>query len=100
MPFPSRGETKEGHDMLYEAEEQLAQGVKLLNVDQNIANRLRYPRRALVVTVPVRLDNGRVATYTGYRVQHNITLGPGKGGIRYSPTVSLEETTALAMWVT
>jgi glutamate dehydrogenase (NAD(P)+) len=100
MPFPSWGETKEGHDMLYEAEEQLAQAVKLLNLDQNLANRLRYPRRALVVTVPVRLDSGKVATYTGYRVQHNITLGPGKGGIRYSPTVSLEETTALAMWMT
>jgi glutamate dehydrogenase (NAD(P)+) len=100
MPFPSWGETKEGQDMLYEAEEQLAQAVKLLNLDQNIANRLRYPRRALVVTVPVRLDSGKVATYTGYRVQHNITLGPGKGGIRYSPTVSLEETTALAMWMT
>ncbi|MGW8269732.1 MAG: Glu/Leu/Phe/Val dehydrogenase dimerization domain-containing protein, partial [Burkholderiales bacterium] len=80
MPFPSWGETKEGHAMLYEAEEQLAQAVKLLNLDQNLANRLRYPRRALVVTVPVRLDSGNVATYTGYRVQHNITLGPGKGG--------------------
>ena len=66
MPFPSWGETKEGHDMLYEAEEQLAQAVKLLKLDQNLANRLRYPRRALVVTVPVRLDNGRVATYTGF----------------------------------
>ncbi len=100
MPFPSWGETKEGHDMLYEAEEQLDRAAKLLNLDPNLANRLRYPRRALVVTVPVRLDNGRVGTYTGYRVQHNITLGPGKGGIRFSPTVSLEETTALAMWMT
>jgi len=100
MPFPSWGETKEGHDMLVEAEEQLGQAAKLLNLDPNLANRLRYPRRALIVTVPVRLDDGRVATYTGYRVHHNITLGPGKGGIRYSPTVSLEETTALAMWMT
>jgi glutamate dehydrogenase (NAD(P)+) len=100
MPFPSWGETKEGHDMLYEAEEQLARAANLLNLDQNLANRLRYPRRALVVTVPVRLDDGRVATYTGYRVQHNISFGPGKGGIRYGPTVSLEETTALAMWMT
>lgn len=100
MPFPSWGETKEGHDMLFEAEEQLSRAAKLLDLDPNLAVRLRYPKRALVVTVPVRLDNGTVATYTGYRVHHNITLGPGKGGIRYSPTVSLEETTALAMWMT
>jgi len=100
MPFPNWGETKEGRDMLYEAAEQLGQAAKLLNLDPNLANRLRYPRRALIVTVPVRLDDGRVATYTGYRVHHNITLGPGKGGIRYSTTVSLEETTALAMWMT
>ncbi|MGZ8431712.1 MAG: Glu/Leu/Phe/Val family dehydrogenase [Candidatus Deferrimicrobiaceae bacterium] len=100
MPFPSWGETKEGRDMLKEAAEQLDQAAKLLNLDPNVANRLRFPKRALIVTVPVRLDDGRVVTYTGYRVHHNITLGPGKGGIRYSPTVSLEETTALAMWMT
>ena len=100
MPFPSWGETEEGHNMLAEAAEQLNQAAKLLDLDPNVANRLRYPKRALVVTVPVRMDDGRVETFTGYRVHHNITLGPGKGGIRYSPTVSLEETTALAMWMT
>ncbi len=100
MPFPSWGETHEGADMLKEAVGQLDRAARLLGLDPNLADRLRYPKRALVVTVPVRMDDGRVVSYTGYRVHHNVTLGPGKGGIRYAPTVSLEETTALAMWMT
>jgi glutamate dehydrogenase (NAD(P)+) len=86
--------------MLREAVEQLGGAAGLLGLDPNLADRLRYPKRALVVTVPVRMDDGRVVSHTGYRVHHNVTLGPGKGGIRYAPTVSLEETTALAMWMT
>jgi glutamate dehydrogenase (NAD(P)+) len=86
--------------MLNEAVGQLDRAAGLLGLDPNLADRLRYPKRALVVTVPVRMDDGRVVSYTGYRVHHNVTLGPGKGGIRYAPTVSLEETTALAMWMT
>jgi len=86
--------------MLKEAGEQLDRASALLGLDPNLADRLKYPKRALVVTVPVRMDDGRVVSYAGYRVHHNVTLGPGKGGIRYAPTVSLEETTALAMWMT
>jgi len=86
--------------MLGEAVEQLDRAARLLRLDPNITDRLRYPKRALAVTVPVRMDDGRVVSYTGYRVHHNVTLGPGKGGVRYAPTVSLEETTALAMWMT
>jgi glutamate dehydrogenase (NAD(P)+) len=100
MPFPYWGETTEGRSMLKEAVEQLDRASALLGLDPNVADRLRYPKRALVVTVPVRMDDGRVVSHTGYRVHHNLTLGPGKGGIRYAPTVSLEETTALAMWMT
>ncbi len=100
MPFPFWGETTEGRSMLKEAGEQLDRASALLGLDPNLADRLKYPKRALVVTVPVRMDDGRVVSYTGYRVHHNVTLGPGKGGIRYAPTVSLEETTALAMWMT
>jgi len=100
MPFPFWGETTEGHSMLMEAVEQLDRASTLLGLDPNLADRLRYPKRALVVTVPVRMDDGRVVSYTGYRVHHNLTLGPGKGGIRFAPSVSLEETTALAMWMT
>ena len=86
--------------MLREAVAQLDRASALLGLDPNLADRLRYPKRALVVTVPVRMDDGRVVSHTGFRVHHNLTLGPGKGGIRYAPTVSLEETTALAMWMT
>jgi len=100
MPFPFWGESTEGRSMLKEAGEQLVRASALLGLDPNLADRLKYPKRALVVTVPVRMDDGRVVSYTGYRVHHNVTMGPGKGGIRYAPTVSLEETTALAMWMT
>jgi len=100
MPFPFFAETTEGHSMLKESVEQFDRASTLLGLDPNLADRLRYPKRALVVTVPVRMDDGRVVSYTGYRVHHNLTLGPGKGGVRYAPSVSLEETTALAMWMT
>lgn len=71
-----------------------------LNLDVNVANRLRRPDRALVVSVPTRMDDGRVHVFTGYRVQHNDVLGPFKGGIRYHPAVNLGEVSALAMWMT
>jgi glutamate dehydrogenase/leucine dehydrogenase len=68
-----------------------------MNLDPNVLERMKYPKRALQVSVPVRLDDGTVKVFEGYRVQHNMTLGPGKGGIRYHPHVSLSETAALAM---
>src|SRR5574342_1295617 len=71
-----------------------------LNLDVNVANRLRRPDRALVVSVPTRMDDGRVYVFTGYRVQHNDVLGPFKGGIRYDPDVNLGEVSALAMAMT
>jgi glutamate dehydrogenase (NAD(P)+) len=61
---------------------------------------LRRPKRELTVNFPVRLDNGRIKTFTGYRVQHNVSRGPAKGGIRYSSAVTLDEVKALAMWMT
>ncbi len=61
---------------------------------------LRKPKRELIVNFPVRMDNGDVEMFTGYRVQHNINRGPAKGGIRFSPEVSLDEIRALAMWMT
>ncbi|MDH4466627.1 MAG: Glu/Leu/Phe/Val dehydrogenase [Bacteriovoracaceae bacterium] len=69
-------------------------------IDQNILERLKHPKRAVQISVPVRLDDGTVKTFEGYRVQHNMTLGPGKGGIRFHPHVSLSETAALAMLMT
>ncbi|MCZ6450955.1 MAG: Glu/Leu/Phe/Val dehydrogenase [Deltaproteobacteria bacterium] len=71
-----------------------------LKLDENVAARLKRPDRALVVSIPTRMDDGSVKVFTGYRVQHNDTLGPYKGGIRYYPEVNLGEVTALAMWMT
>ncbi len=71
-----------------------------LELDSNIAARLRRPDRAMIVSVPTRMDDGRVHVFTGYRVQHNDVLGPYKGGIRYNPQVNLGEVSALAMWMT
>jgi glutamate dehydrogenase (NAD(P)+) len=68
-----------------------------LHLDADIHERLRVPRRALVVSIPVRRDDGRTEVFVGYRVHHNTALGPTKGGLRYHPDVSLGETTALAM---
>lgn len=71
-----------------------------LNLDPNVAGRLKRPDRALIVSVPTRMDDGSVHVFTGYRVQHNDVLGPFKGGIRYHPDVNLGEVSALAMWMT
>jgi glutamate dehydrogenase (NAD(P)+) len=61
---------------------------------------LRRPKRALIVDIPIELDNGSVAHFEGYRVQHNLSRGPGKGGVRYHPDVNLEEVMALSAWMT
>jgi glutamate dehydrogenase (NAD(P)+) len=71
-----------------------------LNLSEDMREILRQPKRELTVNFPVRLDNGRIKTFTGYRVQHNVNRGPAKGGIRYSPEVTLDEVKALAMWMT
>ena len=61
---------------------------------------LKHPKRALIVDVPIQLDNGTVAHFEGFRVQHNLSRGPGKGGVRYHPDVTLEEVMALSAWMT
>ena len=60
---------------------------------------LKRPKRALIVDIPVELDDGTIAHYEGYRVQHNLSRGPGKGGVRYHPDVTLEEVMALSAWM-
>ena len=72
-----------------DAIKQLEDAAKIMKLDPNVAERLKYPKRALQVSVPIRLDDGTVKTFIGYRVQHNLSLGPGKGGIRYHPGVDL-----------
>ncbi|GAB4014312.1 MAG: Glu/Leu/Phe/Val dehydrogenase dimerization domain-containing protein [Bdellovibrio sp.] len=79
---------------------QLEHAGSVMGLDPNITERLKNPKRALVVSVPIRLDDGSVKTFMGYRVQHNMTIGPGKGGIRYHPNVDLAETAGLAMLMT
>ena len=71
-----------------------------MKLDPNVAARLKYPKRALIVSVPVRMDDKSIKVFEGYRVQHSLTLGPGKGGIRYHSSVTLSETAALAMLMT
>jgi glutamate dehydrogenase (NAD(P)+) len=73
---------------------------RLLNLDPGIWRILTQPKRQIVVSCPVLMDNGEIEVFTGYRVQYSITLGPAKGGIRYHPDVSLDEVTALAAWMT
>ncbi len=70
-----------------------------LNIGQAERERTKMPRRALVVQVPVRMDDGAVKNFQGYRVQHHLTFGPTKGGIRYHPEVTVGEVAALAMWM-
>ncbi|MEI8377424.1 MAG: Glu/Leu/Phe/Val dehydrogenase [bacterium] len=82
------------------AQKQLEDVAKLIDLDENILERLKYPRKSLIVSMPVKMDNGKVKTFMGYRVQHDLAMGPSKGGIRYSPEVDLGEVSALAMWMT
>ncbi len=82
------------------AVQQFESAAEQLKLSEDMREILRQPRRELIVNFPVRLDNGRIKTFTGYRVQHNVNRGPAKGGIRYSPEVTLDEVKALAMWMT
>ena len=71
-----------------------------LDVDEGILEKLRFPRRELTVYCPVKMDDGSLKVFKGYRVTHNDTRGPAKGGLRYHPGVDLDEVKALAMWMT
>jgi glutamate dehydrogenase (NAD(P)+) len=90
----------EWHSSLFSvAIDQFERAADLLGLDAELRARLREPRRSLVVNFPVRLDDGTVRSFTGYRVQHTLSMGPTKGGLRYAPGVSLGECAALAMWM-
>src|SRR2546425_1128420 len=73
---------------------------RILSLEPGIWRILTRPKRQIIVSCPVQMDNGEIEVFTGYRVQYNITLGPAKGCIRYHPGVSLDEVTALAAWMT
>lgn len=82
------------------AREQLATAAKYLELDAGLHKVLASPMRQLIVHFPVQMDDGRIEVFEGYRVQHNTSRGPTKGGIRYHPDVDVHETTALSMWMT
>ena len=73
---------------------------RILNLEPGIWKTLTHPKRQIIVSCPIQMDDGQIEVFTGYRVQYNITLGPAKGGIRYHPGVNLDEVTALAAWMT
>ncbi len=79
--------------------QQLATVASILHLDPNIVSRLMVPKRSLVVAVPIRRDTGETHTFIGFRVQHSLTSGASKGGLRYSPAVDLGEVAALSMWM-
>ena len=70
------------------------------DIDQEAVDKLKHPKQVLEVSIPVRMDNGSLRIFTGYRVRHNDTRGPTKGGIRFHPNVNLPEVKALAFWMT
>ncbi len=78
---------------------QFDQAADAINLPEDIRDRTKYPRRCIAVSLPVRRDNGSVTVFEGYRVQHNISTGPSKGGIRFHESVTLGEVAALAMWM-
>src|SRR5213593_4228684 len=79
---------------------QLDDAAEEMNLEPGVHEVLRNPRRALEVSIPTRMDDGSIKVFKGYRVHHNTSRGPSKGGIRYHPAVTLEEVKALAMWMT
>jgi glutamate dehydrogenase (NAD(P)+) len=79
---------------------QFDQAVPLADIPDDVAERLRFPERSIMVSIPVRMDDGHRVVFPGYRVQHSSITGPTKGGIRYDPEVTLGECAALAMWMT
>src|SRR3989449_2526168 len=79
---------------------QFEEAADRLALDPRLRERLKFPQRALIVSVPIRMDDGSVKVYAGYRVQHDTALGPSKGGVRFHPEVNLGEVAALAMWMT
>lgn len=90
----------QGSDLFEQTTRVIVHAANILGLDNNTYKRLIYPKRAIVVSIPVRMDNGDIQIFEGYRVHHNLTLGPGKGGIRFHTDVSLSETAALATLMT
>src|SRR3989442_15963693 len=91
------GMQKTQYDM---AVEQFQRAADIMKLDPNVQEILRKPRRILSVNFPVKMDDGRILLFQGFRSQHNNALGPYKGGIRFHPNVTIDEVKALSMWMT
>ena len=82
------------------AQMQFDMAAEFLKIDAGLRQILRTPKRVMEVSIPIKLDNGQVKVFAGYRVQHNMARGPAKGGVRYHPNLTLDEVKALASWMT
>ena len=80
--------------------QEFSTAANLIGLDDSLWKVLTHPKRQIIVSCPVTMDNGKVEVFTGFRVQYNIALGPAKGGIRYHQDVTLDEVKALAAWMT
>lgn len=89
-----------GKEFLDSAIQQFEEAAEILKLEEGLREMLKMPKRTLIVSIPIRMDDGSIKTFMGVRVQHSDALGPFKGGIRYYPTVTVEEVTALAMLMT
>ncbi|MBI2070636.1 MAG: Glu/Leu/Phe/Val dehydrogenase [Elusimicrobia bacterium] len=101
--MPATLEQKDVHSLTnpwQQALFQLDQVAKKIRLEQWIYERLAHCKRVLIVSIPVKMDDGSIKTFEGYRVHHNLDRGPAKGGIRYHPDVSLDEVKALSFWMT
>src|SRR6185437_42425 len=99
-PMTSTVSLKDEKNPWLAAEARFDNAARRLQLDDGMRKILKSPAREITVNIPVQLDDGRLEVFTGYRVQHSIARGPGKGGIRYSPDVTLDEVRALASWMT
>ncbi|MBL1208936.1 Glu/Leu/Phe/Val dehydrogenase [Geminocystis sp. GBBB08] len=86
--------------LLADASVRLEQALKYVSISEDASERLKYPKASLSVSIPVRMDDGSLRIFQGYRVRYDDTRGPGKGGVRYHPSVSLDEVQSLAFWMT
>jgi glutamate dehydrogenase (NAD(P)+) len=93
-------ESTENESALETARRQLQHAAAHLDIDPNVVERLKYPKKVHEVTVPIERESGDVEVYTGYRAQHDSVRGPHKGGLRYHPGVTREECVGLSMWMT
>src|SRR4051812_4135746 len=97
---PATQSLKDRGNLFEVAMKQIEKGAKLVKCDSDVWQILQQPKNELLVNFPVRMDDGKLQLFKGYRIQHNNILGPYKGGMRYHPEANLDEMKALASWMT